>query len=227
MLPVTILPRRLPFEVPRAWEAADADWYCNTDVCASRSRRSRVQMTERPRQLREAPPDPLDAHAALELEMLYRDRRHDLTRFFARYRASPDDARDLTQEAFLRLSDSQVLRPGRIQHAEAYLRTIARNLLRNRAKAAVRHSDHAHVDIDDQSIAGASEIARLEARDSLNRLEAAMRAMKPKTRRIYMAHRLDGLSYAEIALEFGMSVSGVEKAISRALVVIDRHVVRD
>lgn len=183
-------------------------------------------MKEQPRILSDVPQDESDAHASLELEMLYRDKRHDLMRFFARYRASADDARDLTQEAFMRLSDSEALRSGVLRHAEAYLRTIARNLLRNRATTAYRHSDNAHVDIDDHPVMAASEIARLEARDSLNRLEAAMGAMKPKTRRIFMSHRLDGMSYAEIAEEVGMSVSGVEKQMSRALVIIDRYLAR-
>lgn len=159
-----------------------------------------------------------------ELEMLYRDHRHALMRFFARYRASPDDALDMTQEAFLRLSGSTALQSGLIAHAEAYLRTTARNLLRNRVKAATRHHDADHIDIDNHSIAGPSEIARLEARDGLNQLEAAMRSMKPKTRDIFMAHRLEGMSYGEIATHFGMSVSGVEKQMIKAIAHIDRLV---
>ena len=162
------------------------------------------------------------ARAPVELEMLYRDQRHILMRFFARYRASPDDARDLVQETFLRLSSSDALKGGLIAQPEAYLRTIARNLLRNRAKLAIRHCDAAHVDIADQPVPAACEVKRLEARDGLARLEAAMRKLKPKTREIFMAHRLDGLSYREIAAVTGLSVKGVEKQMHKALVHIDR-----
>ena len=37
-----------------------------------------------------------------------------------------------------------------------------------------------------------------------------------------MAHRLDGFSYAEIAEHTGMSVKGVEKQMSRAIVELRR-----
>lgn len=168
------------------------------------------------------PNKPERGHPAVEVEMLYRDQRQALMRFFARYRASPDDALDLTQETFLQLAKSEALHAGEIRHPIAYLRTIARNLLRNKAQTAMRHSEPAHVDIDDHPVVAASEVTRLEARDSLVRLEAAMRSMKPKTREIFMAHRLDGMSYAAIASQIGMSVSGVEKQMSRALAHIDR-----
>jgi RNA polymerase sigma factor (sigma-70 family) len=67
-----------------------------------------------------------------------------------------------------------------------------------------------------------NEIRRLEARDSLARIEAAMHRMKPKTREIFMAHRLDGLTYCEIAERTGMSVSGVEKQMAKAIAQIMR-----
>jgi RNA polymerase sigma-70 factor (ECF subfamily) len=37
-----------------------------------------------------------------------------------------------------------------------------------------------------------------------------------------MAHRLDGLSYAEIAEQTGLSVKGVEKQMSKAIAEITR-----
>lgn len=163
----------------------------------------------------------LPGPATVELEMLYRNEQHALVRFFTRYRASPDDARDLVQEAFLRLSRID-LRGGVIARPEAYLRQIARNLLRDRAKIAHRHSEHLHVSIEDVAILDADEVRRLEARDSLARIETAMGRMKPKTREIFMAHRLDGLSYAEIAERTGLSVKGVEKQMSSAIAQLKR-----
>jgi RNA polymerase sigma-70 factor (ECF subfamily) len=65
-------------------------------------------------------------------------------------------------------------------------------------------------------------VAVLESRDTLRRLEAAMLKLKPKTREIFMAHRIDGLSYAEIADRTGLSVKGVEKQMGKAIAMIDR-----
>ncbi len=158
---------------------------------------------------------------SVQLELLYRNEQRSLVRFFTSYRASRDEASDLVQETFLRFArvdrhGGLLLRPA------AYLRRIARNLLRDRAKAAKRHHADAHVSADDVPLTAADEHKRLEARDSLARLEAAITRLKPRTREIFLAHHLEGLSYAEIAARTGMSVSGVEKQIGRAFDHIHR-----
>ncbi|WP_066661255.1 MULTISPECIES: RNA polymerase sigma factor [unclassified Sphingomonas] len=159
---------------------------------------------------------------ASDIELLYRSERHALARFFTRNRASPDDARDLVQETFLRLARAAPPRQETIARPSAYLRQIARNLLRDRAKTAGRRAEAHHIPFDD-TIPDANGIDRLEARDGLARVEAAMRSMKPKTREIFMAHRLDGLTYAQIAERTGLSIKGVEKQMSRAMAQLLRH----
>ncbi|MEO9132938.1 MAG: sigma-70 family RNA polymerase sigma factor [Sphingomonas sp.] len=170
------------------------------------------------------PPKP--ETASIELDILFRNEQNALIRFFTRYRANNDDARDLAQETFLRFTRANRDAPDTVARPKAFLRQIARNLLRNRARAALRHHEAAHVQADDVPLAGADEIRRLEARDSLARLEAAMARLKPKTREIFLAHRLDGMTYAEIAEFNGMSVKGIEKQMSRAIAHIDRWVGR-
>ena len=76
---------------------------------------------------------------AVELELLYRNEQHALVRFFTRYRASREDAHDLVQETFLRLARVDLDGPGRLLRPAAYLRQIARNLLRDRVRSAQRH----------------------------------------------------------------------------------------
>jgi len=167
-------------------------------------------------------PQPETLPTTMELDVLYRNEQHSLVRFFTRYRTSPEDARDLVQEAFLRLSRIDLRRSGSISRPAEYLRQIARNLLKDRAKAARRHAMDAHVNADDCDLVGVDELVRLEARDSLVRLESAIKSLKPKTREIFMAHHLEGLGYAEIAARTGLSVSGVEKQVARAFDHIDR-----
>lgn len=168
----------------------------------------------------EAPSAEDAASPSVELEMLFRNEQHRLVRFFTRYRASQEDARDLAQEAFLRLSRVDVGGRGAVLRPAHYLRSIARNLLRDRARADRRGG--VLVDVQDTDLAGPDEIARLEARDSLARIEAAINTLKPKTRGIFMAHHVEGLGYAEIAARTGLSISGVEKQIARAFEQIHR-----
>ncbi len=56
----------------------------------------------------------------------------------------------------------------------------------------------------------------------LNRIEQAMLSLPPKTREIFIAHRVHGLSYQQIADCTGLSVRRVERHIARALYGIDR-----
>ena len=156
------------------------------------------------------------------LETLFREHRPRLLRFLSR-RTTNDTAEDLTQQAFVRLAALDQNLVDRLESPEAYLHRTAVNLLKDEAKAAARHAAHLHVCVDDVAIMGPDQIAALEARDMLARLEAAMLRLKPRTREIFLAHRIDGYSYAEIAARTGLGIKAVEKHMSRAIAHIDGH----
>jgi DNA-directed RNA polymerase specialized sigma24 family protein len=54
------------------------------------------------------------------------------------------------------------------------------------------------------------------------RMEAIMLRLPTMTREIFLAHRLDGMLYDEIAGRTGLTVRQVERHIARAIVIIDR-----
>lgn len=56
--------------------------------------------------------------------------------------------------------------------------------------------------------------------DLLRRLEAAVAAMPRKQREIFLAHRLDDMSYAEIAARTGLSTRQVERQMARAIYML-------
>lgn len=156
------------------------------------------------------------------LEALYRDQSPRLLRSISRRASSREEAHDLVQEIFLRIARIGASRPLKLDKPEAYLSRMATNLLRDVARTASRHQSDRHVTVDEQSLAGADQQKHLEARDMLRRMEAAMLKLRPITREIFMAHRLDGLSYAEIADRTGLSVKGVEKHMSKAIAQVAR-----
>ena len=158
---------------------------------------------------------------ALALEELYRTHASRLRRYFAR-RSDSEDANDLVQESFVRLARADAASPQRIERPEAYLNQIATNLLRNRAKSALQRSLSRQVSADDVPLAGGDMIAAREARDILNRLDQALMRLSPKTRAIFLAHRIDGFSYKEIATRMGLRVKSVEWHMSKAIAHLDR-----
>lgn len=152
---------------------------------------------------------------------LYREHSGRLRRYFSG-RGSPTNADDLVQDTFVRLAGATSKRPNAIEQPRAYVNQIANNLLREQARFAARRSAALHVSDDDISLSGPDPVAQLEARDMLERLEAAMAKMKPATREIFMAHRIEGYTYSEIAGRTGRSVKSVEKHIAKAIFVVNR-----
>lgn len=57
----------------------------------------------------------------------------------------------------------------------------------------------------------------------LAKREAAVRSLRRRDREIYLAHRLDGMSYAAIAEVTGLPVAQVKRAMARAIIGINRH----
>lgn len=161
------------------------------------------------------------------LEALYREESPRLLRSLARRTSSREEAWDLVQEIFCRMARLKADGSARVDRPQAYLSRMATNLLRDRAKRASRQMLGSHVPADEGALAGIDQQRLLESRDMLKRVEAAMLRLRPKTREIFMAHRIDGLSYAEIAERTGLSIKGVEKQMSKAIAKIDRMLDRD
>lgn len=162
------------------------------------------------------------ADDAAALDALYREESPRLLKSLTRRTSSREEARDLVQEIFCRVARLGADRLQLVDRPQAYLSRMATNLLRDRAKQASRHMLDRHVPADDAVLAGTDLQRLLEARDMLQRVEAAVLRLRPRTREIFMAHRVEGLSYAEIAQRTGLSVKGVEKQMSKAIAAIDR-----
>lgn len=154
-------------------------------------------------------------------DRLFRDQRGRLLRFFAK-RTGPNDVDDLVQEAFARFVGRHGLRDQAVATPEAYLTTVATNLLRDRAKQAVARATAHHHLFDETEIAGPDPVVRLEARDALRRLEAAVARLRPRTRTVFLLQRVEGLTYPQIAERTGMSVKAVKKQMAKALFAL-RH----
>jgi RNA polymerase sigma-70 factor (ECF subfamily) len=175
-------------------------------------------------------PLPSDGPATVQIpheliEQLYRTESPRLLRALSRSAGGADEAQDLVQEVFCRLA-----RMGhqltKLERPHAYLKRIATNLARDQSRQSIRKHYSLHLVADEESLAGADQTRLLESRDMLNRLEAAIIRLRPKTREIFMAHRIDGLSYAQIAEQTGLSIKGIEKQMSKALQQIDRMLSR-
>ena len=152
---------------------------------------------------------------AASFEAFYRAERPRMLRYFRR-RAGRDAAPDLTQEAFARLLRSGAL--ARAECPEAYLTRIARNLLIDRARRK-KCGPTAFYPLDEErdAVSRADQTWRIEAADLFRLYRQTVRAMPPKTRRVFLMCRVKRMRYSDIALELGIGVATVDYHMVQAL----------
>jgi RNA polymerase sigma factor (sigma-70 family) len=145
-----------------------------------------------------------------------------LRRFVRSRVANRHDAEDVIQEAYLR-----VLRYSAghaVENEERLLFSAARNLaVDSHRRRKVREQN-----VADYAVFAAEESPPsdevLGARQRLTHVEAAIAALPARCREIFLMHRIDGMSYSQIARSVAISVSAVEKHIARACLSIDAYV---
>jgi RNA polymerase sigma-70 factor (ECF subfamily) len=168
------------------------------------------------------PADRVDeSDARIRVRELYREHSSSLIRQLTSRTGCRELARELAHETFVRLLRMAPGSLARIEQPEAFIRRVSTNLLRDwgRAKALRERSQPSLELVTDRQL---DQVAVLESRDTLRRLEHAVSKLKPKTREIFLAHRVHGFTYVEIAKRTGLSVKGVEKQMSKAIAKIDR-----
>ncbi len=126
----------------------------------------------------------------------------------------PDAARDIAQDAWLRIS--RLREPSALENPRAFLFQVATNLGIDRLRRTQLARRSGAEEIEAESLAPSVE-ETVSHRQSLALIEQALNELPDKCRRAFTLHRFDGLSYAEIAVTLGVSESMVEKHIIQAL----------
>ena len=134
---------------------------------------------------------------------------------------SPHDAEDLIQQAFLRMQE-YCERGGTVHKPEHFL---VRTVLRLAINARRDEHRELYIDQDVEELTllidtNPSPDEVLAADECLERMGRALQAVSQRTRDVFFMHRLDGLSYVQIAQQMHMSVSAVEKHVARALAAL-------
>jgi RNA polymerase sigma factor (sigma-70 family) len=145
-----------------------------------------------------------------------------LRRFIRSRVTNAQDAEDVIQEAYLRVLRYSAEHA--VESRERLLFCAARNL----AVDSRRRRDARERNAADCAVLGAVNYPALDevldARQRLRRVEAAIDALPTRCREIFLMHRIDGMSYSEIAKSAGISVSAVEKHIARACLSLDADI---
>jgi RNA polymerase sigma factor (sigma-70 family) len=150
-----------------------------------------------------------------------------LRRFIRRQVASREDAEDVIQDAYVRLLRYSAKQT--VENPERLLFSTARNLAidsrRRRQSRERTAAGYALLEACEADLPGADEL--VDALQRLKTVEAAVARLPRRCREIFVMHRIEGMSYSEIAKRCGISVSAVEKNMARACLQIDARVHRE
>ncbi|MGZ5050167.1 MAG: RNA polymerase sigma factor [Methylobacter sp.] len=153
----------------------------------------------------------------MNVEAIYLDHQSELQLHLARIVDCPEIAAELVQESFIiffRESKKQT-----IDHPRGFLFRVAKNLAYDHIKHRKVTENYAQK--NDQSVLPDNEFPSAEKLVAIDeRLEAIKRILEElplRTQEIFILNRVYGMTYTEIAKEFAISDSAVEKHMAKAL----------
>jgi RNA polymerase sigma factor (sigma-70 family) len=139
-----------------------------------------------------------------------------LVRFFRRRSRSAEEAADLAQDTFARLSAADL---GAIREPGPFVFTTALNLLRDRARSSQMRFAAMTVPAEEvQLVCPAPEPEQIvHGEQRLRAVESALLELSPKCRAVFVLFHFDAVPQREIADRLKISVSMVEKYVREAV----------
>ena len=138
-----------------------------------------------------------------------------LRRYF-RKRAPADEVDDLVQNVFLKMQARSAGEP--VADIERYLFRIAATVLVDGHRddpLLLRRHEPMHEGVEPIDTLSPERI--LIGAEALDRIMAVLQSLPPRTSEAFILHRFEEMTYDAIARRMGISKSGVEKLIMRAL----------
>lgn len=148
------------------------------------------------------------------VEVLYKDHHSWLTGWLRRKLGCPQNAADLAQDTFMRLLTArETPAPG---EPRAFLTVVAKRVLFNhyRRQDLERAYLQALADLPEQ--VAPSEEERAIILQTLMELDQLLDGLPSPVKRAFLLAQVDGLGYAEIGAQLGISIATVKRHLSKA-----------
>lgn len=139
---------------------------------------------------------------------------------------SPESARDLAQEVFLKIWDHREKLP-EIKNFRAYLNTIARNLALNHLESATIRESNKNFLLAYFASTPLSPHETLERKYLRDDVQHAVRSLPTQLRQVFVLHRMEGLSHEEIATRLDITPLSSKTYMVRALQLLRKKLAKD
>lgn len=130
---------------------------------------------------------------------------------------SAADTDDLIQEAFLRLQLYCQDKP--VEQSEAFLVRTVLNLSVDEHRLA-RNRFTTNTPVEELNLIDMKPAPEevLAAQQRLQRVRNALNTLSPRSREVFLLHRVEGYSHSQIAEQLGITLSTVEKHMAKAAI---------
>ncbi|OLU35465.1 sigma-70 family RNA polymerase sigma factor [Pseudomonas sp. PA27(2017)] len=146
---------------------------------------------------------------------LYRDHSGWLRGWLRKRLSNSADAADLAQDTFIRVLVARSA--GSLQQPRHYLATIARGLVIDLYRRRSLEQAYLDVLLTRPEVHAPSAETRAMILDSLLAIDRMLDGLGQRTRQIFLAVQMDGLTYEKTAERFGVSVTTVRKHLAKGL----------
>ena len=135
---------------------------------------------------------------------------------------SPEQARDLTQDIFLKVWDNRSKLPG-VQNFSAYLYTIVKNLVHDQVRTSIFRESNREFLVNYFNYNESSPEELLEKKQMGEVVTAAIKSLPPKLQQVFTLSHFEGLSHKEIAGRLDISPLSSKTYMVRALMALRKH----
>jgi RNA polymerase sigma-70 factor (family 1) len=136
---------------------------------------------------------------------------------------TPEEARDLAQDIFLKLWENRAKLPG-VKNLRSYLYTIARNLIYDQLRTRIFRESNREFLINYFSYSKSSPQEILEQKELGEVLNEAINSLPPQLRKVFNLHRIEGLSHEEIAKKLNITSISSKTYMVRALMALRKEI---
>lgn len=150
-----------------------------------------------------------------DIEGLFREHNRLLVQLLTARLGSAQAAKDVAQEAYVKLLNLDDTRA--VSHQRAYLFKVAQNLATDRLREREKVKRGQAIDFFDEEDQGADPLRSASADEELRFLKEVLQELPPKCRQAFTLHRFRGLTFAEAATEMKLSERMVRIYVARAL----------
>lgn len=153
---------------------------------------------------------------------LFQAHNRDLLRFLTCRLRSAQEAKEVAQEAYVRLL--QLDRPQGVSYLRAYLFKTAANLALDRLKSAGRRGRIDQLEFfDEAKDCEPSPEGRISAEQELEAITALLAELPPRCRYAFIMNRIHGHTVAEVAKLMSTPVRTIQWYVERALVFFEER----